>query len=161
MATQRYSGVVRARVTYVEGNPLGHYRVCLVYLATKHTVIVGEPRVLSHAVDSPVAFDNAFRAAIAFAEDERERGLDIPSFYEKCVVSNSGEVSIARSTHEAGACLMDRYDLDKGTNVEGLSFREWLLASGYQSQQELAPKRLRDAWNAGEDPTEYRNGASK
>jgi hypothetical protein len=83
MSALRYSGELRIRVTYIDGwtdlvngTPVhrnGEYR-CAIRSTDKDaircTIIVVAPAVLSHAVDSPKAFDDAARAALAFASDE-------------------------------------------------------------------------------------------
>jgi len=75
MSTQRYSGELRIRVTYLEPGlgkglgPHGGYRCFVKAPGISTTVTVSAPKFLTHAVDSPEAFDDAARAAIAFAED--------------------------------------------------------------------------------------------
>jgi hypothetical protein len=84
MSALRYSGALRIRVTYLEPpghslawpsgrstKPNGEYRCAI--RSTDHkaivcTIVVGAPAVLSHAVDSPEAFDDAARAALSFAD---------------------------------------------------------------------------------------------
>lgn len=86
MSTLRWSGEIRIRITYLEkatgkimpdgriatmGTPNGKYRCYLITTENKvperETIIVGAPTFLSHAVDSPRAFDEAAKAALAFA----------------------------------------------------------------------------------------------
>ena len=83
MATLRYSGELRIRITYIDwkqsdvfadGTPRnrnGQYR-CYLNVADGQgkTIYVGAPAHLSHAVDSPEAFDDTARAALAFADDD-------------------------------------------------------------------------------------------
>lgn len=86
MSTLRYSGEIRIRVTYLEahrgGGNNGAYRCYLRGpggMAT--TVIVGAPAYLSHAVDSPEAFDEAAHASIGFADDSDEEKEERLSCY--------------------------------------------------------------------------------
>ena len=82
MSTYRYSGQIRIRITYRDSAlefindgtrnfPNGSYR-CFLHSDTGFTttVIVGAPAFSSHAVDSPEAFDEVARAAIAFAAND-------------------------------------------------------------------------------------------
>lgn len=68
MAT-RYCGLLTLRLSYRDAS--NDYRVCIAtngyHLAT---VYVGTPAYLTHAVDSPEAYDETARAALAFAEDD-------------------------------------------------------------------------------------------
>jgi hypothetical protein len=83
MSTMRYSGSLSIRITYLEpwgaGTPApagrstrinGEYR-CFIRSIDKNaqgvTIHVGAPAVLSHAVDSPEAFDDAAHAALSLA----------------------------------------------------------------------------------------------
>ena len=79
MSTLRYSGEIRIRVTYLDvaydgpdtrarhGN--GRYRCFLRGPGDlTATIVVNAPAYLSHAVDSPEAFDDAARASISFAD---------------------------------------------------------------------------------------------
>lgn len=82
MSTLRYSGEIRIRITYLDAHgevfidgtpraPNGKYRCFLQAKGgARTTVYVGAPASLSHAVDSPEAFDDTAHAAIAFANDE-------------------------------------------------------------------------------------------
>jgi hypothetical protein len=83
----RYSGAIAIRVTYLEpwcaGTPApagrstranGEYRCFLKASGYSVTIYVGAPAVLSLAVDSREAFDDAALASISFAVDESERG---------------------------------------------------------------------------------------
>ena len=83
MSTIRYSGNITVRVTYLEpylaGDKCpanrstrtnGEYRCFIKSPDRSTTIVVGAPEALSHGVDSPEAFDDAARAAIAFASDE-------------------------------------------------------------------------------------------
>lgn len=78
MATLRYCGEIKIRLTYRDASPArpsapnGFY-VCVLRTESgrKTTVVVGAPAYLSHAVDSPEAFDEAARAALAFAVDDK------------------------------------------------------------------------------------------
>ena len=69
MSAIRYSGSIRIRVTYRDNH--SDYR-CFLSATTgeKHTVYVGEPAILTRAVDSPESYDDAARAALAFAESD-------------------------------------------------------------------------------------------
>lgn len=77
MSAMRYSGDARVRVTYLDTpdglpeNRNGGYR-CFVRTdaGETYTCVVGAPQVLEHAVDSPEAFDDAAKAALAFADHE-------------------------------------------------------------------------------------------
>jgi hypothetical protein len=97
MATLRYSGEIRIRLTYIDPkpgdvyadgtfrNPHGKYRC---YLSRENganaTIYVGA--VLEHGsgigVDSPEAFDSAAGAAISFAEDEESGWSDHAAYAE-------------------------------------------------------------------------------
>jgi hypothetical protein len=84
MATMRYSGEIRIRVTYLEpylaGDKCpagrstmsnGEYRCFLRGPTDMGTTIhVGAPAFLTHAVDSPEAFDAAARVALSFAHND-------------------------------------------------------------------------------------------
>jgi hypothetical protein len=81
MSTLRYSGEIRIRVTYLDHakplRPNGRYRCFLRGPGgMRTTIIVGAPAFLSHGVDSPEAFDDAARSALAFADHE---DCDTPS----------------------------------------------------------------------------------
>lgn len=82
MAANRYSGDLRIRVAYIDAKPgdvysdgtlrdrNGKYRCHIRPIGNRFvhtTVYVGAPAVLSHAVDSPEAFDSAAHAALSFA----------------------------------------------------------------------------------------------
>jgi hypothetical protein len=83
MSTMRYSGEIRIRITYLEpylagdGAPAGRstmsngeYRCFLREPDGMGTTIhVGAPAFLTHAVDSPEAFDAVARAALSFAHN--------------------------------------------------------------------------------------------
>ena len=74
MSALRYCGEIRIRITYQDGPGNGRYRCYLTAGDTRTrstTITVNAPAYLSHAVDSPEAFDNAARAALAFARDDR------------------------------------------------------------------------------------------
>lgn len=107
MSTQRYSGSVRVRVTYVEPRcstpeerriqdryPHGQYRCVVVLGETKRTVWTAPPACLPCAVDSPEAFDGAASAAIAFADHEdKENGVPIGcrvNFGDSCEYDDDG-----------------------------------------------------------------------
>lgn len=75
MSTQRFSGELRIRVTYVDiaGQYLGQYRCHIVAPGgDRITIFVGAR--LEHGsgicVDSPESFDDAARASVAFADHE-------------------------------------------------------------------------------------------
>lgn len=73
-------------------NRNGDYKVTLSSGGKRKVIYVGAPAFLSHAVDSPKAYDEAFRAAISFADYE---GLSMSPEY-----SHSGELLIRRArTH--------------------------------------------------------------
>lgn len=97
VSTYRYSGAVRIRVTYLPPNPAeafadgtprhpnGSYRCALACFTPagqwnetvyhRARVRVGAPACLSHAVDSPEAYDDAASAALSFASyDDSEWG---------------------------------------------------------------------------------------
>jgi len=84
MSALRYCGDIRIRVTYLERGPHGPNGSYRCYLSTesgaKATIIVVEPAYLSHPVDSPRAFDEAAKAALAFASDEPESEHDWSAF---------------------------------------------------------------------------------
>jgi hypothetical protein len=107
VSTLRYSGSIRIRVTYLEpwlagtkppaGRSTmthGEYRCFL--RAGEHTVTVhvgARVRYAGDAVDSPEAFDDAARAAIAFAADEHAEWGD------HAATDPDGNVCIFRSRH--------------------------------------------------------------
>lgn len=75
MSTLRWSGEIRIRITYFETPVQGKYRC---YLTTTEsrvtqstTIILMGPSILVRPVDSPEAFDEAARAALAFACDDK------------------------------------------------------------------------------------------
>ena len=73
MSTLRYSGEIRIRVTYLDGSltTAPRYRCFLRGPGDlTATIIVNAPAYLSHAVDSPEAFDDAAHAALSFAEND-------------------------------------------------------------------------------------------
>jgi hypothetical protein len=77
MSTYRYSGEIRIRVTYSAKGHIrnGYYRCHLTGPGNMTaTIVVGVPEFLSHAVDSPEAFDDAARAALAFADHDADEG---------------------------------------------------------------------------------------
>lgn len=65
MAT-RYSGGIKGRIEYVDSK--SQYRVSLTCDGERKVVWVGEPKILTQAVDSPDMYDSTFTAAIAFAD---------------------------------------------------------------------------------------------
>jgi hypothetical protein len=89
MSTMRYSGKIRIRITYIDapqGGTCGYYR-CFLRAVGFHqgegrTIQVGAPAHLTNAVDSPEAFDDAARAAIAFAQDENPGWDDLAAHNE-------------------------------------------------------------------------------
>ena len=86
MSTQRYSGQLRIRITYIDDsvNGIEGYRCCVVRPDGKQVrVTVGSPRVLTHSVDSPEAFDSAAHAAIAFADDEAHDCSEFAAYTER------------------------------------------------------------------------------
>lgn len=81
------------RVTYRDPKPGSHlrngdYKVTLSSGGRRKVIYVGAPAFLSHAVDSPKAYDEAAQAAIAFADDE---GFDMQPDY------TSSGVHVSRS----------------------------------------------------------------
>ena len=98
MSTLRYSGDVCIRVTYHDArrddvfadgtprNPNGFYRCFLRSEGDTATIIVGTPAYLTHAVDSPEAFSDAARAAIAFADHEDPKA----GWYDRCCSDDEG-----------------------------------------------------------------------
>lgn len=90
MSTVRFVGDASVRLTYLDRAPgfsdlRGGYRCAVrAHNGERRTIIVGEPRVIERSVDSPEAFDDAARAAIAFAEDNDCEGgpLDINYDFE-------------------------------------------------------------------------------
>jgi hypothetical protein len=113
MSTQRYSGSVRVRVTYLDPRcgtdeerrimsryPHGRYRCVVVLGETKRTVWVGPPASLEHAVDCPQAFDEAASAAIKFADyEDEENGVPVGcrvGFSEHCDYHERGDIAIRR-----------------------------------------------------------------
>ena len=103
MSAIRYSGTIRIRITYLEpylaGDKCpagrstrlnGEYRCFLRADGYTATIIVGAPAVLSHAVDSPEAFDDAARAAIAFADDEARHGRHSLTWGDIAAVDDDG-----------------------------------------------------------------------
>lgn len=78
MTARRWSGELRIRVRYDDRGVSdrflnGRYHCSVSRPATKgaevYRVIVGAPAFLTHAVDSPEAFDAAAHAALSFASD--------------------------------------------------------------------------------------------
>ena len=98
MSTMRYSGEIRIRITYIatagiglgglapQGGTSGYYRCFLRAVGFRQgegrTIQVGAPAHLTNAVDSPEAFDDAARAAIAFAQDENPGWDDLAAYNE-------------------------------------------------------------------------------
>jgi hypothetical protein len=79
----RYCGEIRIRITYLPRgiHANGSYRCFLkTESGASATIIVGAPTYLSHAVDSAKGFDDAARAALAFAVDEPESDTDWSAF---------------------------------------------------------------------------------
>lgn len=66
---KRYSGQVTVRIIYRDATwkDVGHYDAVVSWPGGHERVSVGEPRILTHAVDSPEAYDGAARAAISFS----------------------------------------------------------------------------------------------
>ena len=73
MAT-RYSGDLTITLTYRDRE--SDYRATISWPSRprngshRHTVYVGEPKYLTHAVDSPEMYDSAAHAAISFGSEE-------------------------------------------------------------------------------------------
>lgn len=126
MSALRYSGEIRIRVTYrdarrddvyIDGtprNPNGSYRCYLRGpVGARATIIIGAPTFLPHGVDSPKAFDDAARAALAFAEaeaDEAQRaGGDYESWGNRCAwVSDLSDRHVGRTEAHAWPMLRRR-----------------------------------------------------
>lgn len=69
---KRYSGGLSISLTFVDSKNEYRTRVCPRQGrrgAGCETIWVGPPRTLRHAVDSPIAYDEAARAAISFSSD--------------------------------------------------------------------------------------------
>lgn len=103
MTTVRYSGNCHVRVTYkdpapadIEHHPNGYYTCTVVADGRRKKIIVGAPRVLSQSVDCPAAFDDAARAAIAFAVDE---GFDCEPDY------TDSDIAVRRRQKWPALCL--------------------------------------------------------
>lgn len=73
---KRYSGDVSMRLSYRDAHD--DYKVTLSSGGRRKVVYVLPPAILQHTVDSPKAYDDTARAAIAFAEDE---GFDMQPDY--------------------------------------------------------------------------------
>lgn len=91
---KRYSGDVSGRVTYRDPSPGSHlrngdYKVSLSSGGKRKVIYVGAPAYLSHAVDSAKAYDEAFRAAMSFADD---MGFDM-----QFDLAPNGAVRVSRS----------------------------------------------------------------
>ena len=93
----RYSGDVRVRILYSDARSA--YLANVSWPGGRTLIVVGEPSVLTHAVDSSVAYDAAARAAVVFAEDEQVRkdGHSIP-----CAWDGSGPYVSRRESVRAG-----------------------------------------------------------
>lgn len=99
-AVLRYSGDVTIRINYRQHVPgHGHWRnggyYCEIALGGKRLgqILVGAPAYLSHAVDSPEAYDETASAAISFADDEEERGEhDWHGVGQRCDWGDSGRL---------------------------------------------------------------------
>jgi hypothetical protein len=76
MAT-RYSGKVTVDVRWVESIGRSRYRAGVSWPGGRSVQFVGLPGVLTKAVDSPQAYDEAASAAISFASDE---GKDVGDY---------------------------------------------------------------------------------
>lgn len=66
---RRYSGEVNINILWVDATQQYAAKVKAPDEPSMF-IIVGAPKVLEHAVDSPAAYDNAAVTALAFAEDE-------------------------------------------------------------------------------------------
>jgi hypothetical protein len=81
---RRYCGNVSIsleyRDTYVKGLPNGWYECHLAWPGGRKMVMVGAPASLSHAVDSPKAYDDTAHAAMSFAADENPSGNFQPDY---------------------------------------------------------------------------------
>lgn len=74
----RYCGSVKINCKLVPAKhmPHGEQYKCDISIGGKKlgTQYVGIPSYLTHAIDSPMAYDSAAHAAISFATDEADRG---------------------------------------------------------------------------------------
>lgn len=82
----RYSGSLRITLVYVDAE--SQYRATLAWTegpgrSRRKTVRVGPPRVLSRAVDSPQAYDEAAAAAISFANEEDPEIHDLAAWTDQ------------------------------------------------------------------------------
>jgi hypothetical protein len=101
MSTYRYSGEIRIRITYLaDTNPNGRYRCFLQAKGGAHTSIYVNLRtsILAHAVDSPEAFDEVARAAIAFAQDDVSDDGD-DTGWDNLAAHNEDGYHVARSAN--------------------------------------------------------------
>ena len=68
---KRYSGGLSVDLVFVDAKNEYRARVCpRKGRSGCETVWVGPPRILRHAVDSPVAYDETAHAAISFSSDD-------------------------------------------------------------------------------------------
>lgn len=89
------------------------------------------------------------------------------SGYRFCECNECFDVTIAPYCFacEAAGCKDSSHgcqvepQLDEDTNREGLTFPEWIAAAAVPVDDNNA-LALVEAWKKGEDPTEYRGGAS-
>jgi hypothetical protein len=71
----RYSGDAKITLTLQDNDS---YRVVVETDCDASCITINSPKVLKHAIDSPEAFDDAARAAVAFALEERdEHGVSV------------------------------------------------------------------------------------
>jgi len=90
MAAMRHSGRIVANIEYYDGLCNNGQYCCILWNADSHKherVWIGATMCLTVAVDSPAAFDSAFRAALAFADSDLS---------ECCEYSKNGDVLIRR-----------------------------------------------------------------
>jgi len=75
----RYSGRIAMRVVLREGMRDEYHVSIKLPNGDRETVVVGAPAHMRIAIDSPQAYDDAARAALAFAEHD---GLDVAEHAE-------------------------------------------------------------------------------
>jgi hypothetical protein len=114
MSAIRYSGQIKIRITYLKPygagdacpaghstHPNGEYRCFLRAGDQKITVYVGAPAFLSHAVDSPEAFDGIARAAVALADATRRRQGPWRSTRWSAFAADGSDRHVGRSPSQA------------------------------------------------------------
>lgn len=98
----RYCGAVKITMRYQDKT--SDYR-CVVSVPGKvapYVVIVGQPRVLNHAVDSKEAYDATAHAALSFAADDRWSDFEeFVSYWSRDEVAANGNICRVDSWHIA------------------------------------------------------------